>query len=189
MNDLTIACCEFTGPFEGNVLWPYLDGGGNVTIGVGHLLYSDLYAQMLFAGIPVHDFAEQWDALKALSPGRPADFYETATDLRITAEKSLALFQSDMYCKIDACRRSIPTFDTLPQPAQIVCADLEFNVGVEKFPHFLAALGTRDWASMAMYSHRKEIPEPGGVQPERNTAVRRLLNGLATTPRYPVAVF
>lgn len=176
---VTRAACEFTAPFEGNSLWPYLDGAGNPTIGVGHLLYSDLYAQTLFPGVAVADFAEQWDALRACAPDKSLAFYETATDLRITIQQSLDLFLSDMDCKVNACQRKITGFAALPLRAQMVCVDLEYNTGnVLLFKHFLADLADSDWAGAAGACHRIETPAPGGVQPDRNTACMALLRGL-----------
>lgn len=174
LNSLLKACFDFTGAQEGNVFWPYLDGPGNITIGRGHLLYSALYAANVI-GLPVEIVQPQWDSLKRQKPGMRADFYRGATSLLITSEKSDELFNSDLWCHIDACRQYVPGFDDLPQPVQVCCVDIDFNVkgGIRTFPAMLKAIAARDWPKVIQESDRPQLPE-------RSEAVRKLLQPLVS---------
>jgi GH24 family phage-related lysozyme (muramidase) len=172
LTPLLKACFEFTGEQEGNVLHPYLDGPGNVTIGRGHNLYSALYASNVL-GLPLDIVQPQWDALKRQKPGLRADLYRGATSLRLTPEKSDEIFNSDLWCHIDACRQYVPGFDTLPQEVQVTCVDIDFNVkgGIRTFPAMLKAIEARDWDRVIKESDRPQLPA-------RSEAVRKLLQPL-----------
>ncbi len=172
MSDLITACMAFTGPLEENILWPYRDNAksGNATVGYGHLLYSPLYASNVF-GVPLDTLQPQWDDLMKAEAGKRASFYETVTNLRLTPAQSDELFRSDMWCHIDRCQRAFPAtvFNGLPQPVQIACVDISFNVGsITKFPHFMASCGLGDWPQAAVESNRPQLPA-------RSALVRELI--------------
>ncbi len=158
--DLIYRCMDFTGPMEGNILWPYRDNAvsGNATVGRGHLLYSAGYAANVF-GVPIETLQPQWDDLMKARGGQVASFYETITDLRISPEKSDAMFRSDIDCHIENCRRVIPGFDSLPTAVCIACVDIDFNVRGEvgTFVEMLKAISQRDWASVARESDRPQL--------------------------------
>src|SRR6185436_19855730 len=97
----------------------------------------------------------QWDDLMKAEGGKQAKFYETVTDLRITPAKSDELFYSDLECHVDKCRKAFPmgTFDALPQPVQVACVDISFNVGsITKFPRMMSAAERGDWPAVAAES-------------------------------------
>lgn len=160
LQSLLKACAAFTGPLEGNVLWPYRDSAkaGNATVGRGHLLYSAAYAANVF-GVPLNILQPQWDDLMKSEAGRVASFYETVTDLRITPAKSDELFQSDLWQHILRCRDSVTGFVDLPEPAQVTIIDIDFNVGnALKFPAMLRAAAAKDWPAFARESNRPQLP-------------------------------
>ncbi len=160
MTRLIQKCMEFTGPQEGCTLFLYKDNAaaGNSTIGYGHLVYSALYAANLF-GVPLTTLQPQWDDLMKAEGGRPARFYETLTDLRLSQEKADDLFCSDLECHVDKCQKIVPGFNGLPQPVQIALVDISFNVGtVAKFPKMLAAVNLKDWPAVAEESDRPQLP-------------------------------
>lgn len=172
-------CVAFTGPQEGCILWPYLDSVGNPTIGVGHLLYSELYARTLFPDVTVGDFDDQWDTLLSTLNDHPASFYETATELRITQAQADALFRSDLDCHIAACQRRVPGFDALPGPVQVACVDIDYNAGdIRKFPKMLACIAAGDWQGAAEESNRPQLPA-------RSEATKALILSVATDPDSP----
>jgi len=172
LKPLLKACFEFTGQQEGNVLWPYLDGPGNITIGRGHLLYTALYAANVL-GLDLSVVQPQWNALKRRTPGLRANFYQGATSLRITPEKSDELFDSDLWQHILNCLDYVPGFVDLPQEVQITCVDIDFNVkgGIRTFPDMLKAIEARDWQKVSAESDRPQLPA-------RSESVRRLLQPL-----------
>ena len=172
LKPLLKACFDFTSQQEGNVLWPYLDGPGNITIGRGHLLYSALYAANVL-GLDISVVEPQWNGLKRQKPGMRADYYQGATSLRITPEKSDELFNSDLWQHILNCRDYVPGFVELPQEVQICTVDIDFNVrgGIRTFPDMLKAIEARDWQKVSGESDRPQLPA-------RSEAVRKLLQPL-----------
>lgn len=179
--DFTEACCEFTKPFEGESLSLYLDGDdpGNVTGGVG-ILFPDAQSAADAFGVSPEVMQPQFAAVKAARPGLAASAYAHLTTLRLTLAQSAALFRSAMEARVSACQRKVAGFDALPQSAQIVCVDLEYNVtgGVLVFHHFLGDLGRRDWKQAAIDCHRVETPGAGGVQPARNAGAKALIESI-----------
>lgn len=177
--DFTEACCEFTKPFEGESLSLYLDGPGNVTGGIG-IMFPDAQSAADAFGVSLEVMRPQFDAVKAARPGLAASAYAHLTTLRLTPAQSANLFRSAMEARVSACQRKVAGFDALPQPAQIVCVDLEYNVtgGVLVFRHFLGDLGRRDWKQAALDCHRLETPAAGGVQPARNAGAKALIESL-----------
>ncbi len=152
--DLTSRCMSFTGPLEGNVLWPYRDNAasGNATIGRGHLLYSSRYAANVI-GVSIDILQPQWDDLMDSPGGKPAPFYETIT------EKSDEIFRSDIDCHIENCRSAVPGFASIPMAAKIACVDIDFNVigGVKTFVEMLKAVARRDWPAVSRESDRPQL--------------------------------
>lgn len=175
LQPLLKACFDFTGPQEGNILWPYLDNATNpnVTIGRGHLLYNVTYAANVLGG-DVSGIQSQWDALRACKAGELASAYENVTSLRISQDKSDELFNSDLWQRIFRCRENIAGFVDLPVPAQVVIVDIDFNVkgGVKTFPSMLKAAAAKDWPAFTRESDRPQLPA-------RSKAVRDLLAPLA----------
>lgn len=167
-------CCDFTGPQEGNILWPYLDNAEDpsVTVGRGHKLYTAKYAALIF-GLDISIVQPQWDSLKRQKAGLRAEEYEGFTSLRLTPEKSQSLFEGDIFQHILNCRDYVPDFMTLPLEVQITCCDIDFNVkgGIRTFPKMLAAIEARDWAKVQQESDRPQLQA-------RSQAVRELLQPL-----------
>ncbi len=167
-------CMAFTGPQEGCILWTYRDNAtaGNATVGYGHLLYSAAYASQVF-GVSLTTLQPQWDDLMKAEGGKPAGFYETLTDLRLSQAKADDPFCSDLECHVDKCAGIVSGFAELPQPIQVALVDLSFNIGtIAKFPKMLAAVNLKDWPAVADESDRPQLPN-------RSKAMRDLILSVA----------
>ena len=158
---LVQACVNFTGPQEGCELFPYRDNArsGNATVAYGHLLPNAAYAAQVF-GVALDILQTQWDDLMKAEGGKPAHFYETLTELRLSQGKADDLFCSDLEFHVDKCARIVPGFMALPQSIQTAVVDLDFNVrgGIETFPKMLAAIARKDWPAVAAESDRPQLP-------------------------------
>ena len=103
---------------EGRVDAIYLDHLGYPTFGIGHLITSD---------DPEH--------------GSPVD---TA----VTSVRVVEAFEEDVQAVCDDCRILLPDFDELPGEAQLVIANMMFNMGrtrLSKFKKFIGAVHIEDW--------------------------------------------
>ena len=177
--DLATACAAFTSQFEGKIPYLYLDPDGNVTGGCGHLFRTPQEVADI-SGCSLQDATEAFDAVKVAEAGHEAHWYETLTDMRLTDDQITALLASDQQRSIGLCSRTIQTWDSLPQPAQIALADIAFNTGsLTGWPSLCMAVAAGNWAEAAIQCHRKEIPAPGGVQSERNIATAQLFSNIA----------
>jgi len=96
----------------------YLDHLGLPTFGIGHLITEK---------DPEH--------------GQPVG---TA----ISEERVRRAFNLDITVTLEDCLRLFPDFDDLPEEAQLVIANMCFNLGYprfSKFKNFIAAVEQRDW--------------------------------------------
>ena len=150
--------------FEGRYNFMYLDGGGVVTTGVGHALFSATDAVTLF-GDPAA--AKEWEDVKALPPGRLASFYETMSTVRLTDPQIDQLTAYDMDKTFQDLCRLHPTSASWPTGPKDAACDILYNTG-SPFPKMFAACDAGDWDTAAKESHRIEKPSPNGIQPERN---------------------
>ncbi len=168
----------------GPIPWIYLDTDTPPvpTVGYGHALVDADHAAAVF-GVDLSVMEPEWSALKKAPGGKLPQTYESYTGLRLSTERSTALFRSDLTASLMECAARIPTFPQLPQAAQVVSNDINFNVGdVRAFHHFLANLAVNDWKQAAASCHRIERPAPGGIQPARNRAATALLLTLCPQP-------
>jgi lysozyme len=72
----------------------------------------------------------------------------------ITDEKCQQLLNQDIDAALLACHRLIPTFDTLPEAAQQVLANMAFNLGelrLRQFVNMLAAAEQHQWLRMVVH--------------------------------------
>jgi hypothetical protein len=144
----------------------YLDGPGNVTAGVGHLIANAGVAAGL--GFVGGDPAADWQAVKAASPGMKVAAYQSLTTSRLPDASMDALKQSDLGRTQAALLAANPGCAGWPVAVRIACLDMGFNLGVGKFHaqyfgpgcHFGPACGRGDWASAAVESARRGIQQP-----------------------------
>ena len=68
----------------------------------------------------------------------------------VTQERVQSLFNLDIAITIEDCKRLYPDFDELPEEAQLIIANMCFNLGyprLSKFKDMKAAGNARDWAA------------------------------------------
>lgn len=68
----------------------------------------------------------------------------------VTQERVQSLFNLDIAITIEDCKRLYPDFDELPEEAQLIIANMCFNLGyprLSKFKDMKAAVNARDWAA------------------------------------------
>ena len=166
------ACADFTAQWEGDELWPYLDGAGNVTAGIGDLL-KDIPALAKAIGCDLDAATTAWTAVKAMRPGMLPNAYRDATTLRLTVAVSQEEFIQSMPFYVKEAVSHISDFWTLDGNAQVGAVDVFYNAGY--FRHMCDALSSRDCAMAAIQCHRLETPAAGGIQPARNAATKALI--------------
>ena len=100
----------------------YLDHLGLPTFGIGHLVREE-------------DPEYGWDVGEPVSDNRVAE-----------------AFESDIQITIDDCEKLYPDFYELPEEAQLIIANMCFNLGyprLSKFKGMKACVDARDWNAAA----------------------------------------
>lgn len=100
----------------------YRDHLGLPTVGIGHL---------------VREYDEEY--------GEPVG-------TPVTEERVIELFESDVLSVLEDCDRLYPEFETLPEEAQLIIANMMFNMGysrLSKFRMMKAAVEAGDWKEAA----------------------------------------
>ena len=100
----------------------YLDHLGLPTFGIGHLVREE-------------DPEYGWDVGEPVSDNRVAE-----------------AFESDIQITIDDCEKLYPDFYELPEEAQLIIANMCFNLGyprLSKFKGMKAGIDARDWNAAA----------------------------------------
>jgi len=77
----------------------------------------------------------------------------------VSEERVNECFESDVQQVLSDCKTLYPDFDTLPEEAQLIIANMMFNMGrprLSKFKNMKAAVDARDWhrASVEMADSR-----------------------------------
>lgn len=101
----------------------YKDTMGNTTVGIGFNMDA-AGAEAIFEGLGI--------PYSAVYEGQP-----------LTGPEVQALFQVSLSTAIVNARRAVQNFDFLPDDAQAVVVDMQFNMGPNRFmgfQHFIAAL-------------------------------------------------
>ncbi len=107
---------------EGCVYAVYLDHLGKKTVGIGHLCRES-----------------------------DQEFY-MEVGFQVSEERVSELFEKDISWTINDCYKLLPDFDMLPEEARLICANMMFNLGVNRmgnFKKFLAAVEDRNWSVAA----------------------------------------
>jgi len=120
---------------EGVVHGVYIDKLGHKTCGIGHLC----------------------------RPGEPE--YDMDAGQEISAERVEELYEQDIEVVIRDCRWMFEDWDTLPEEARLVLANMMFNLGLPRLSKFILmrhAIEDRDWkrAGVEMENSKwsKQVP-------------------------------
>lgn len=181
---------QLKGPFEGTVLWPYLDTDGNVTVATGYMIasLSEFESLKWIGGMGALTIAAaEWKELRASKPGMRAAHYESVTSLRLSEDEADALLEKRITSTEEDAINSITGLSAMPQPAIMGCLDMAFNMGMDRFHdqffgptrHFGPALYAQHWLICSTECRRKEVPAPGGIQKSRNDWTAALFASLA----------
>jgi lysozyme len=125
---------------EGVVYEVYLDHLGLPTAGIGHLILES-------------------DPEYGAEVGTP-----------VTEERVTELFQQDCEIVLADCQILYPDFDDLPEEAQLIIANMMFNMGrprLSKFKGMKRGVDTRDWDTAA-----DEMVDSGWYRQVTNRAER-----------------
>jgi GH24 family phage-related lysozyme (muramidase) len=160
--------------FEGSVPHMYRCTGGEVTIGVGHAIFSTSDAQKLSWGVPspspeevISGYRNVYDAPK----GQVASYYANLSTCRMTDLAISNLLSSDMNAFLLQVKKALPNWDRYPDSAQQALFDMAYNLGINgllKYPKMLAACDAGDWKTAAQESHRN------GISQQRNQTIYAL---------------
>ena len=108
---------------EGVVYELYRCSLGHLTGGIGHLI-------------------TEWDE----------DYYGKPIGYPVSQEQVDAWFAVDINRTLQDCKEIFPDFNDLPEEAQLVIANMCFQLGrprLSKFKKFIAAINERDWIKAA----------------------------------------
>jgi len=108
---------------EGVVYETYHCSLGHLTGGIGHLI-------------------TEWDE----------EFYEQPIGTKVSHEQINDWFTKDINTTLRDCKDIFPDFDTLPSEAQLVIANMCFQLGrprLSQFKKFIAAVNNADWIKAA----------------------------------------
>lgn len=156
---------------EGQVEYLYRCTGGKVTIGIGHACETASDACKLpmvtAAGTPAapEQIANAYAAVSSAPLGMPAKDYRSCSDLNLPEDAIDQLCNEDISTFTTALRKSLPNFDSYPDPVQEALFDMAYNLGIAgllKYPNLLAACNAADWDRAAAESFRH------GISDERN---------------------
>ncbi|KAK3608228.1 hypothetical protein CHS0354_007243 [Potamilus streckersoni] len=106
--------------------------------GVVHKIYTDHLGYLHFG---IGHLITENDPEYGKSVGSP-----------VCKERVAEVFKKDVQNALEGCSRLFPDFQELPEEAQLVIANMMFNLGetkLAKFVKFRAALGARDWSKAA----------------------------------------
>jgi GH24 family phage-related lysozyme (muramidase) len=156
-----------TEEFEGRVNHMYLDTKGNVTVAVGQMLADVAAAQALpfkrrgmGEDIPASEgeIAEEFNRVKASSPGHAAHYYFTTLFLEdADMDRLLRVFLAD----IDAALfLHFSRYNDWPDAAKLGYLDMGYNLGPHRlfteYPHMNAAAADGQWLTCAAQCEREK---------------------------------
>ena len=188
-----------TTDFEKLIRHMYLDTGGNVTIGIGHLIRDagaavalhnsgSLTFTRLMGGGRATDaevIADYNTVINASGSNKAAPAFASVTALRVVDSEVRALALTAVTSRLNKFMQSgrYPSFNTYPIEAQMVIIDMVYNLGqsgfFSKFPNFENAVKHRDWHTAKAESSRTSAGKPLAA---RNLAVASMLHAAAGKP-------
>lgn len=181
--------------FEDIVKFPYADGKGILTSGIG----TNLNERSTFLAVPwrygtetgrLATEVEKQEAYETLRgfvakeikranvAGRSfiniaADRFKNVTSLRLPTEDAMRMMERDKAAFLNELANKFRGFGCFPGPAKAALMDMIYNIGGTKFiaakwPLLFSAVGARDWGKAAVKSRRVDVSE------ERNAYTRNL---------------
>jgi GH24 family phage-related lysozyme (muramidase) len=183
---------DFNHPFEGVVLWPYLDIKGLVTIGLGNLIDPVERAlnpelQFEYVGQPgsqanQEDIIDAWNTVKAQTNLKSKGYkaFEKLTNLRITEDSVRSLVDTQLLANEGVLKKTFSNFDNWPADAQLGLLSMAWALGAgfaNQWPKFRTACQNEDWDTAADECRISEVGNPG-VKP-RNNANQTLFSNAA----------
>jgi GH24 family phage-related lysozyme (muramidase) len=173
--DVRQSAIDRTAGFEAFVSHMYLDTGGKVTAGYGHMLPNALAVSAIVMKLNGNnaiqkDKEKEWTLIKSKEVGHPASYYKQFTKLTMSEDDGKSLLRADLTDAAADLARRFPVLDDFPETAQDELLDMMFNIGLTKFtktkwPKLFAAVEKQDWKSAADASNRPDV----GV--DRNKAI------------------
>ncbi|MGH9352864.1 MAG: glycoside hydrolase family protein [Terriglobia bacterium] len=149
----------------GPALTAYTDTMGHPTIGIGFNL----------------DRADAPEKIAALGLDYPR---VRAGQQSLTLDQANQIFAEDVNTAIRAARSIVPAFDSLPDAAQMVIADMIFNLGPRGFagfPRAISAFETQNWEMAAAEMTQSSWYTQTGQRSRGDVGViRQLAVGAAT---------
>ncbi len=174
---------DFVKKQEGAVDHLYKDTGGNMTVGVGHLITNVEEAKKL--PFYMHDENDKpvrpatpkeietlYGQIKKIPHGQGvgSSVYNPQTipkmkDIKLREQDRDQLFKKDLEQRVKELRQNWPEFDDVPPKMKIALMDIHFNIGAGNFKpaqwkEFKKALDAKDWKKAAKESHR-DTPHEG----------------------------
>jgi GH24 family phage-related lysozyme (muramidase) len=184
---------DFNHPFEGVVLWMYLDIKGLVTIGLGNLIdpvERALNPELQFEYVDQpgsqanqEDIIDAWNTVKAQTNLKSKGYkaFEKLTNLRITEDSVRSLVDTQLLAHLRLLKKTFSNFDNWPADAQLGLLSMAWALGAgfaSKWPKFRAACQNEDWDTAAQECLISEVGNPG-VRP-RNNANQTLFSNAAS---------
>jgi GH24 family phage-related lysozyme (muramidase) len=144
----------------------YLDSEGNVTVGIGHALFTAIQAKLLpflvtatnQPATPL-EILKGWNYLKSLAvvgalPNKRIRYpglYLPEPAVERLCYADLAKFEAVLAA-------TFPQFASYPEPVELALYDMCFNLGsFRKFPHLVMAVRNRNWVQAAAECRREKI--------------------------------
>ena len=138
---------------EGCVNAVYLDHLNLPTCGIGHLI-------------------TEWD-----------EEYGKPVGTEISEERVNALFKEDIKVTLDECKILYENFDDLPEEAQLILANMMFNMGrprLSKFKKMNKAIADEDWIEASL-----QMEDSKWYRQVTNRA-KRLVERMASLQKFPI---
>ena len=198
---------------EGNIPYMYLDTGGKVTIGIGHLLTleyartrSFIFRKTGMTATP-DQVAAEYTKIQNLVKliGKAAERFEPHTELILNRGEVEQIFDEDITHKRDenhnegktlTLKRILPDIESYPWSARLALLDLVFNGGLRtKTPLFIAAKN-REWGKAAKLCYRSNVGKHRNDQTKaffqwaamQKSVLKVWDETLKTRPRYLLAL-
>jgi GH24 family phage-related lysozyme (muramidase) len=155
--------------WEGTIPWMYLDTRGNVTVGCGAMLPNPGAACNLPFQSPAggdaspDEIVADFNRVKAMSPARPAGFYEADTSPTLTKPVITTLLSATVAHNDATLCTAFSGWGGFPASVKVALLDMEYNVGegelLRGYPKMDAAIRAGDWRGAADQCHRNGISD------------------------------
>jgi GH24 family phage-related lysozyme (muramidase) len=158
--------------FEGRVPHMYVCTGGEVTVGIGHAIFTADDAARLAWTIDGRranetEIRADYARLAAAPKGLAASGYALLSRIRMTDPAIDALASADVSRFEKDIAKTLPNWDRYPACVQAALFDMAFNLGtagLQKFRKLLAACDEADWETAANECHRQGIGESRNLE-------------------------